>query len=165
MQLEDLYDYKNQLMKDIVTTQSIVSLLHDNTEVVEPESLVYTQVFPYEYVPETIQEGKTYICFDVDVQKATSKQFLLPTIYVWIFSHKSRLRLPEGGIRVDKICCEISKKINGSRFYGRGELELYSVKRFAPMTDYQGKCMTFYATEVNRVYDPNKPTPANRKVG
>lgn len=150
-------------MEDLLTTQSIVRLLDDNISIKNSKALAYKQVFPLEYVPETVQEGKTFICFDVDIQKSVNKTYLLPVLYIWIFTHRSKLRLPEGGIRVDKLCSEICKAINGSREYGLGELDLYSVKRFAPMTDYQGKCMTFYAKDFNRQHDQNRYTPGNRK--
>ena len=163
MQLADFFDYKNKLMEDILTNEAIVKLVNENVEMENAESLAYTQVFPYEFVPETTQEGKTYICFDVDVYEANSKLIYTPVLYIWPFAHKSKLRLPEGGVRVDAICNEIAKAINGSRFYGLGELELYSCKRFAPQTDYQGKVLVFHAKEINRLYDPKKPTPVNRK--
>ncbi len=163
MQLQDFFDYKNQLMKDLLTNESIVSLIQRDTAIEDAESLAYTQVFPYEYLPETVDKGQTFICFDVDISGVGNKPILSPVIYIWVFSHKSNLRLPEGGVRPDKICSEICKVINGSRFYGLGELNLYSVKRFAPMTDYQGKLMTFYAKEFNRTYDGSKPIPAKRK--
>ena len=93
-----------------------------------------------------------------------NKTFLQPVLYIWIFTHKSKLRLPNGrGARIDKLCSEIAKTINGSRQYGLGELDLYSVKRFAPITDYQGKILTFYATEFNRLSPTGKPVPSNRK--
>lgn len=163
MQLQDFFDYKNQLMEDLLTREDIVKLINPDVDVKHASSLAYKQVFPYEYVPETVEEGKTYICFDVDVQIASNKTFLSPVIYIWVFTHKSLLRLPEGGVRTDKLCSEICKAINGSRMYGLGELDIYSVKRFAPMTDYQGKFMVFHAEEFNRMYDPHKFTPANRK--
>lgn len=163
MQLNDFFDYKNKLMEDLITNKSIVSLIKDGTDVDNAASLIYTQVFPYEYVPETVQTGGTYICFDVDIQNVSNKTFLTPVLYVWVFAHKSNLRLPEGGVRTDKLCSEICEAINGSRYYGLGELSLYSVKRFAPMTDYQGKLMTFYAKEFNRQFSGSKSTPANRK--
>lgn len=150
-------------MEDLVTNKSIVSLIKDGTDVENAASLIYTQVFPYEYVPETVQTGGTYICFDVDIQNVSNKTFLTPVLYVWVFAHRSNLRLPEGGVRTDKLCSEICEAINGSRYYGLGELSLYSVKRFAPMTDYQGKLMTFYAKEFNRPFNGAKSTPANRK--
>ena len=125
--------------------------------------LAYKQVFPCEYIPETVQEGKTFICFDVDIQQSVNKTYLLPTLYIWVFTHRSKLRLPEGGVLTDRLCSEICKTINGSRYYGLGELNLFAVKRFAPATDYQGKSMTFHAKDFNRQFDPMKSTPVNRK--
>lgn len=165
MQLQEFFDYKNKLMEDLLTNEDIVRLIDDTVALQNADSLAYTQVFPCEYVPDTVQEGKTYICFDVDVQRTADKTFLSPTLFVWVFTHRSKLRLPEGGVRTDKLCSEICKAINGSRKYGLGELNLYSVKRFAPMTDFQGKVLTFYAKDFNRVYDGKKYTPENRKRG
>lgn len=167
MQLDEFYDYKNQLMEDILTTESIVKLLNDDISIEDaPDKIRYTQVFPCEYVPKTIEDSKTYICFDVDIQKAINKTYLYPTLYVWVFAHRSKLILPNGeGVRTDKLCSEIAKKINGSMEYGLGELDLDSVKRFAPMTDYQGKVMTFKAVDFNHVYNPHKYIPGNRKKG
>lgn len=165
MQLQEFFDYKNQLMEDLLTNEDIVRLIDDTVALQNADSLAYTQVFPCEYVPDTVQEGKTYICFDVDIQRTADKTFLSPTMFVWVFTHRSKLRLPEGGVRTDKLCSEICKAINGSRKYGLGELNLYSVKRFAPMTDFQGKVLTFYAKDFNRVYDGKRYTPENRKRG
>lgn len=164
-QLDELFDYKNQLMEDLLTHKDIVALIDDTVELKNAKKLVYKQVFPYEYVPDTVEEGKTFICCDVDIQKTVNQTFLLPTLYVWVFTHKSKLCLPEGGVRTDKLCSKIAGAINGSREYGLGELDLYSVKRFAPMTDFQGKIMTFTAKDFNRLHNPNRPIPSNRKKG
>lgn len=165
MQLEEFYDYKNQLMEDILTNESIVHLVNEDVSLEDAKVLAYSQVFPCEYIPQTVQEGKTFICFDIDIQQSVNKTYLLPTLYVWVFTHRSKLRLPEGGVRTDKLCSEICNAINGSRKYGLGELDLYSCKRFAPMTDFQGKALTFYAKDFNRQYDPTRPVPSNRKKG
>jgi hypothetical protein len=165
-QLDMLYDYKNQLMEDLLTDSEIVRLLEDDCNTVEnPEDFVYTQVFPHEYIPDVIEHGQTFICFDVDITKSLSKTYLMPTLYIWAFCHKSKLRLPDGGVRTDRLCSEIARCINGSRDYGLGELNLYSVKRFAPLADYQGKVMTFQATDFNRLSPSGKSVPANRKTG
>lgn len=165
MQLEELFDYKNQLMEDLLTVDTIVKLINDDTTLENASSLVYEQVFPFEYVPNTIEHAHTFICCDVDVQKVPDKTFLYPVLYIWVFSHKSKLRLTEGGVRTDKLVSEIAKAINGSRLYGIGELDLYSVKRFAPVTDYQGKVMTFHAKDWNRLAPSKMPIPSNRKRG
>lgn len=163
MHLQDFYDYKNQLMKDLLENEAIFKLIDENATLETAPKLAYKQVFPCEYLPDTVEEGKTYVCFDVDVQESLNSLFLLPILNVWVFTHRSKLRLPEGGVRTDKLCSEICKVINGSKQYCLGKLNLYAVKRFAPMTDYQGKMMAFHGMEVNHFFEPNKTAPANRK--
>lgn len=174
MYLEDFYDYKTQLMKDLLTEPNIVKLLHDDPleELGDPKDLVYKQVFPYEFIPDTVEHGRTFICTDVDVEYINdrnnprgSKTFIDAKLYIWVFTHVSLMRLPEGGVRVDKLCSEICKKIDRSRMYGLGELMLASSKRFAIMTDYNGKVLTFRAREFNAPsgVGPPRPMPSNRK--
>lgn len=165
MYLDEFFSYKNKLMGALLKSDEICKLLYDEDITRDGPSLAYTRIFPYEYIPETVEYGGTYICFDVDVESVQNGTFLSPTITIWVFTHKSKLRLPEGGVRTDKLCCEISKLINGSREYGMGELNLSRVRRFAPMTDYQGKSMVFVAKEWNRVSPTGKPIPANRFMG
>ncbi len=164
MQLKEFFDYKNRLMEDLITHESIVLLINPDINIDKASTLIYSQIFPYEYIPETVQNGKTFVCCDVDIQNVSNKTFLTPAIYIWVFTHRSTLRLPEGGVRTDELCSEICEVINGSRYYGLGELNLYSVKRFAPMTDFQGKVMTFYTKEFNRQFNGAKSTPTNRKI-
>lgn len=163
MSLEAFYRYKNRLMEAFVMNERIVELLSDKVEFRDAKQLIYRQVFPYEYVPETVEYGQTFICVDVDIQKVNSNLTMQPTIYVWVFTHKSLLRLPEGGVRTDAICSEIDAALNGSRLFGMGELSLSYCKRFAPITDYQGKVMRFDATELNHSPDIRHRIPGNRK--
>lgn len=165
-QLDEFFDYKNQLMGDLMTDETVVRLMTDKPELVaNPEKLIYEQAFPYEYVPETLEHGHTYVCCDVDIRRVDNSTFLTPTLFVWVFTHKSKLRLEAGGVRTDALCSEICELLNGSRMYGLGELNLYSVKRFAPVGDFQGKVMTFIAKDFNRLSPTGKPVPSNRKRG
>lgn len=164
MQLEEFFRYKNQLMNDLLTNESIVRLLCDTGEAPSDVSaLIYSQVFPYEYVPDTIEHGQTFICCDVDIDDVFNKTYLSPTLYIWVFAHRSLLRLPQGGVRTDELCAEIAKTINGSRYYGLGELGLKRVRRFAPIADYQGKVLSFTAKDFNRTTPSGRTAPANRR--
>lgn len=164
--LDELFDYKNQLMDDMLTNEQIIQLLSDDGKTLTTaEELAYTQVFPYEYVPDVVEHGQTFICCEVDIKDVVNKTFLVPALYIWVFTHKSKVRLPGGGVRADKLSSEITKIINGSRMYGLGELNLQSVKRFSPITNYQGRILTFYAKDFNRLSPSDKKVPANRKHG
>lgn len=165
MRLEEFYDYKNRLMRDLCTNADIVKLVTGNDEASVPNhQLPYTQIYPFEYVPETENDSRTFICFDVDIVSAPNKTKYIPVLYIWVFTHKSRLRLKDGGIILDKLASKIDDMLNGNRFYGLGELDLDSVRRFTPITDYLGRVLTYYAVDFNRT--PRKrPIPANRKKG
>lgn len=175
MYLEEFVNYKNQLVDDLLGNEEIVRLLNDKYEQIDIKhagELFRKQIFPYEYIPETVEEGKTFICFDVDISRMSdrreapsNKMIYSPVLYIWIFTHKSLLWLPEGGVRTDRLAQEIVKTINGSHFYGMGSIELYSVKRFAPMMDYQGKVLTFDAKDWNHTNPTGRQWPQNRRIG
>lgn len=164
--LDELFDYKNQLMDDLLTNTDVVKLLSDDGKTkARPETLIYSQVFPYEFVPDVTEHGQTFICCEVDIKEVLNKTFLVPALYIWVFTHKSKVRLPGGGVRTDKLSSVIANIINGSRMYGLGELNLQSVRRFSPITNYQGRILTFYAKDFNRLSPSDKKVPVNRKHG
>jgi hypothetical protein len=170
MKLQDFFEYKNRLMHDLLTNETIVKLLDDSATLETAPSLVYKNVFPYQYIPDTVEHGLNFICCDVDIQKQSyrstqsKKTFYNPVLYIWIMVPKDKMRLPNGGIRTDRLCAEIAKEIIGSMYYGIGRLELESVRRFVDIIDFQGKQLTFTLKEWN---DPhlgvNEDIPANRK--
>ena len=163
MLLNEFFDYKNEIMKTFCSNKDIVRLVTDSSEAPVPNyDLIYSQIFPYEYVPETVDDGQTFICFDVDIADVVSKTYLVPVVYVWVFTHKSKLRLAEGGLRLDSLATAIGNELNGNRNIGLGELELSSVGRFVPIDDYQGRVLTFYSTDFNRARPSRRP-PTNRK--
>ena len=163
MELNEFFDYKNLLMKELCSSANIVSLITDRDNPDIPNrSLAYSQIYPYEFIPETIDDAQTFICFDVDVAEVINKTFYSPVLYVWVFTHKGKMHLSSGGIRIDKLASELDKILNGSRYYGLGELDLRSVGRFSPITDYQGRVLTYYTRDFNRRM--SKQPPSNRKA-
>lgn len=162
MELEELFTYKNKIMAELCSNEAIVKLITDREDSEVPNhTLAYSQIFPYEYLPETIDEGHTFVCFDVDVQSVENKTFLNPVLYIWEFTHKSKLRIDRedgGGVRIDRLATEINKVFNGNRNFGLGELNLVSVERFSPILDYLGRVITYSAKDFNR-RRPSKPAP------
>lgn len=164
MWLDEFFNYKNELMKIFCSNEKIVHLVSDSDAAPVPNyDLGYSQIYPFEFIPETIDEAQTFICFDVDIAEVQSKTYYTPVVYVWIFTHKSKLRLPDSkGLRLDNLAVEINKELNGSRYFGLGELKLHSINRFSPIQDYQGRVLTFYAVDFNRL-SPSKIPPSRRR--
>lgn len=164
--LEEFFDYKNLLMKDLCSNEDVVKLITNNEEAAVPNNkLPYTQIFPYQNIPETVDEAKTFICYDVDIIAVDNKTFYTPVIYIWICTHKSKYRCESGGVLLDKLSIAIDKMLNGSRFYGLGELKLDSVTRFIPVADFMGREMIYYAKDFNRPWSTVGSSPSNRKKG
>lgn len=163
MLLNEFFDYKNKLMETLCRNENIVRLITDSKNTPVPNyTLAYDRIYPFEYVPDTVDDGKTFICFDVDIPLVIDDVYYKPALYVWVFTHKSKIRLEEGGIRTDQLVVEINKELNGSRYFGLGRLKLYSVGRFSPITDFHGRVMTYSATDFNQPGISKRP-PANRK--
>ncbi len=165
MNLEEFYDYKNLLMKKLCCDEAVVKMVTGNEEATVPNhELPYTQLFPYQFVPETEDRGRTFICFDVDIIQVPNKTFYVPVLYIWVFTHKSNLRTDDGTLLLDQMTVEINRLLNGSRYFGLGRLNLSSVERFKPNTDYLGRVMTFYAKDFNSA-PAGGSLPGNRKRG
>ena len=164
MQLEEFFDYKNLLMADMCKNPNIVKLVTENDEAAVPNhQLPYTQLFPFEFIPDAVSEARTFICFDVDIVSVPNKTFYYPVLYIWPFTHKSKLHMTSGGVLLDKLCTEVDKMLNGSRFYGLGQLKLSSVGRFEPTTDYLGRTLVYTTADFNKLGAGNR-TPSNRKL-
>jgi hypothetical protein len=163
-QFEELYDYKDKLMEIICSNEEIVKLITDNENAPVPNyALPYTQVFPFQYVPETVDKCKTFICFDVDLAAIESDQIYTNILYIWIFTHKSKMRLPDGGgVRVDKISSAIAEELTGNRRFGLGELKVAHNTRFTPITDFQGRELAYSALDKNMV-GVHKALPSRRR--
>lgn len=163
MKLDELFEYKNKIMEILCSNEKIIKLITKNDNATIPSKTAqYNQIFPYEYIPETVDNATTFICFDVDVPYVENKTFLDPEIYIWVFTHKSNMKIEGGGVRIDDICVEINNELNGNREIGLGELDLRSVGRFMPIVDYQGRVLTYQARDFNRGRS-DKNIPSNRR--
>lgn len=165
MNLHEFYNYKNELMKDICSNPTIVKLLTENNNPDVPNHVLpYTQVYPYEFVPETVSEARSFICFDVDIMKAPNKTYYYPVLYIWPFTHKSKFRTKDGKVLIDELSSVLDDMLNGSRYFGLGDLKLHSVQRFVPIADYLGRVLTYYATDFNRPTINTRSVPSVRKT-
>lgn len=168
MNLREIFSYKNKMSKLFSSDKEMVQLITDYEDVELPaKDLAYTHLFPYEFVPDTSDEARTFVCFDVDMEyvyEKTNKTFYYPIIYVWIVVHKSKLRLKEGGVRLDGIANRVDELLNGNRFFGIGTLELHTVERWRPNRDYLGRTLVYHTREWNRggAGAPIQKVPSNR---
>ena len=111
--------------------------------------MMYKNIFPYPYVPDTVVEANTFICFDMEVRRVQNRTFKDVSISFWTFTHQSLMRTKDG-IRTDLLANEIDNIINGNRKFGLGTVELQSVTLMNPAKDYHGRTLIYRSVDFNR---------------
>jgi len=150
--LNELYAYKNTLMELLCSDPAIVALVMDSEEADCPnKAMPYSRIFPYNHIPDVTKEAMTYVCFDVEIKRVPNKTILYPDVYVWAFCHKSLMRLAGGGgVRPDKLVCEIHHVLSGSPCLGAGPLELAGLSSVSPIDGHWGKLLHYTTVDFNR---------------
>lgn len=152
MYLEELSKYKIEIMKRLCLSEKIQSLIllsePQNTEY-QGKEMMYKNIFPYAFVPDTVTSARTFICFDLEVQRVENRTFKDIDILFWTFTHQSLMRTGEG-VRPDLVANEIDKIINGNRDLGLGTVELKKVLGVNPAKDYHGRSLIYRSVDFNR---------------
>lgn len=150
--LQEITTYKDLMAQAFCTSESIAQLLKlDDQPLVIGKDLMYSRVFPYAHVPNVSEEGRSFICFDIDVPTVKSDTIKTVQISIYVMAHQNIMRLPDGdGMRIDVLASEVDKIMNGSTQYGLGTVELMSMRGFSPITGYYGRELKYRVLDINR---------------
>jgi len=105
---EDLIeDYRNVITNEILNNDILVDILsHGTLTTDDSDELVWKNVFPQEFNPETITQTDSYIFYDLN--ETTSSQvgrngtgYVTLTLFFWILTHRDIARY-EGKIDTSK---------------------------------------------------------------
>lgn len=118
-------EWKDKAIQLVLSQDDIMNLLE--MDEIEADDPVYTRIFPYNHIPQTIEETKVYITFTVDVPKITfNKVWAYPRMTVRVIAHQSRMKLDLAGVsatRIDYIAKLIVNLLTKNDF-GYGKLHL-----------------------------------------
>lgn len=150
MYLDELSKYKIEIMKRLCLESKIQNLILLSESQINGREMMYKNIFPYAFIPDTITNASTFICFDLEVERVQNRTFKDINILFWTFTHQTLMRTSEG-IRTDILASEIDKIINGNRNLGLGTVELKKVLRVNPAKDYHGRSLIYRSVDFNRV--------------
>lgn len=150
MYLEQLPDYRTNIMSGICRSSEIIDLLRpsDNPDMPVIE-MQYKYIFPYDHIVDTTTEAGAYLCFDIDVPRVIDRTFVDLSIYIWIIVHERYMCVPNG-LRLDRLGIAVEKLMNGSRDFGLGTVELKSFTRLNPAEQFHGRAMVYRTVDFNR---------------
>jgi len=152
--LEEFTTYKQTLMQAICTSDKIVNLMKLSTD---PQNITgrdmrYKRIFPYNYVPLTIENAQSFICFTVTAPNVKDDLITELCLTVYVFTHQDLMRTDKG-IRTDLLISEIDKLLNGSTRYGLGKVSLKMCDVMqVPSRGYSGLFSVYSVKDFNNTF-------------
>ena len=74
MYLEELSKYKIEIMKSLCLDEKIQRLIL-LTPPNNGKEMMYKNIFPYSFVPDTVTKAGTFICFDLEIKRVQNRTF------------------------------------------------------------------------------------------
>lgn len=124
---DDIIICKQRIMSALVNDDDIVGLIDDSL-IGNGDELLYNNIYPYQRVPDTEDEMKTYICFKVNTRPtyAKNKAFKDIIVTLYIITHQNLMRCDRNGTRIDFLGSLVLDIFNGKDGFGIGEVEVVS---------------------------------------
>lgn len=136
---QEIITYKQSAMTAVASVDNIVKAInakYSSGELMDPGDLFYTHIFPYAYIPETIEVAGCYITFEVSMPSVSTVNYFFKDVLITItvICHQDMMQMTEdeplgatGATRADYISVELDKLFNKStKIMGQYELELVS---------------------------------------
>lgn len=126
----ELGEFKLTLIKKLIGDENIVELIGASSDEVEyPDDLIYTHIFPYNRIPDTEQEVKTYVTVMVNATSLPKRNDIVRnlSIIVRVYTHKDLMRVAgSNSDRIDLLSAYIDRILNESCDFGIGHVTLGS---------------------------------------
>lgn len=120
----------------------------------ERDSLLYSRVYPYRFVPDPIETQGTFITIGASGFRRNQEEFKVyddyqaGEIYFYFFTHHDIMRT-DSGVRQDIILGEIDSIFDKSRGLGMGELKLrYVNEMWMHNNKFGGYSVAFTVTDL-----------------
>jgi len=150
-QFEKLTEYKNKILRNIISNENLVKSLIDNRkdylnynlpDGFDSTSLIYSQVFPYQHTLNAEKEMKTYITMSFGKYNYVNNVFKSGILYFYIFTNKLLIET-DYGLRTDYILDQIDTMFNKNSDVGVFNLEIDSGGDFRINEDYLGTMISY----------------------
>lgn len=122
---KELCEYKQKIVQQILETDTILEALATD---VDASELLYENIFPHGFIPDTVGDAKCYITVEVTMPQVSTANFFFKDVLVimTVISHVELMRTDYGMPRTDYIAVELDKLFNDSEQMGFGKMELVS---------------------------------------
>lgn len=139
--------YKRAIMNYLNKNKTIVELCGGTYGENHAGSLFY----PFEFIPEAIQESFCAVAFDVGASVSlTNETFTNLSLYFFVMCHKDLIISEDlSGLRYDMIAQEIIRDFAGDNVLGIGQVKFGMNEPYITMRLIRGRALSFSVYDVS----------------
>lgn len=150
--LYPMIECKDRVIEKILSSQAVVDLINDQEFKTAPAyGLLYKKVFPYAFIPDTVDAMETYICVETNIANVKTDSICDVELTIHVLSHVSVMST-DFGTRIDVLADLIDTLINHSREFGIGKAtptERYPTSWSLPNYNYVARKLTYIIKNYN----------------
>lgn len=163
MNLSEMGEFKNLVVSKFVNDENIVDvLLGDTSDYDDVETALLGdgetgqdgRIYKFEYVPDTQEKAKTFLCVEVVPQKTEGDTVTSMYVYVFCYCSKNIMqtyhRAGTAGTRVDILANDVDKILNGNTEFGIGPLVWRTSSIYKPAQFYYGRMLVYTVSAFRR---------------
>lgn len=147
--------YKEKLLASITACPELIALISPahvaDGVCINTEELLYSQIFPYNYIPDPHTEAN-YITMKVELQEKTSDpMYRQLTVTVSVLSHQTLMQMEnESPPRTDQMGAAIETLFSDREDFGFGKMQIKSDLETNPAANYHCREIAFTVEEFAR---------------
>ncbi|WP_405169299.1 hypothetical protein [Paenibacillus sp. FSL H3-0286] len=148
--LKEITDYKNTVINRLLSNQDLCkALFYKDDNFLEKESIAYTDeliyenIYPHRFIPETTAETKTYITISCTDYRPVGRSFKNGQLGIYMFTHRDLFKTDYGYTRMDYIMTKVEELMDGIRGIGLGELVFAGLNEYVVNEKFQGYVLTY----------------------
>jgi len=151
----EISEYKNTILTKLIQNDNIVKAVGnvnsnflDTASISNPRELLFENIYPFLYVPDTETEQKCYITMKFKFQR-DSNVYKLGKVCFYVFAHQDILKTDYPWLRTDYIINQIDDTFNETRDLGIGEVQFGSMEDMKFSNTHSGSYVEYVNLSFN----------------
>lgn len=143
---------KNEAVAKLVASDEVIKAM-GNDDIEEYDEAMYKYIFPYLYIPYTIEGSHSYICMKVIMtgRQSVNDLFGNYSVIIWVIVNQSLMQMDGvgGATRLDHLADMVETIFAGSEAFGTKRLQLVSNTEDDLDTRHRARKLTFTTTNIS----------------
>lgn len=143
---------KNEAVAKLVASDKVIKAM-GNDDIEENDEAMYKYIFPYLYIPYTIEGSHSYICMKVIMtgRQSVNDLFGNYSVIIWVIVNQSLMQMDGvgGATRLDHLADMVETIFAGSEAFGTKRLQLVSNTEDDLDTRHRARKLTFTTTNIS----------------